>query len=191
MSTSDPFGSYPNNPYSFQETPSAELPPEMLRGLVHHVPALGILTIVQGGLVTLAGLFLVAMAALVPVIMRADGAFGGVGPGNPRRPMPADAEWFILVIYGCAGVFAIALGVLNIVGGVSMMRFRRRTLGIVTLSCGLLSLFGCYCFPTALGLFIYGLIVLLNAPVKRAFEMGAEGDTSKDIQAHFARLPVP
>ena len=189
MSTSDPFESYPQNPYSFQETASAQIPQDMQRGLVHHVAALGILTIVQGALVTLMGLFLIGMAAVVPAMIKAQGGFPNQ-PGMPQRPMPAEMEWVLLAVYGGAGVIAVALGVLNIVGGIGVMRFRGRILGIVALSSGLLSIFGCYCFPTALGLFIYGLIVLLNGPVKRAFEMGTEGVSSTEIQAHFARLPV-
>ena len=189
MSTSDPFESYPQNPYSLQETASAQIPQDMQRGLVHHVAALGILTIVQGALVTLMGLFLIGMAAVVPAMIKAQGGFPNQ-PGMPQRPMPAEMEWVLLAVYGGAGVIAVALGVLNIVGGIGVMRFRGRILGIVALSSGLLSIFGCYCFPTALGLFIYGLIVLLNGPVKRAFEMGTEGVSSTEIQAHFARLPV-
>ena len=50
------------------------------------------------------------------------------------------------------------------------------------------SIAGCYCLPTAIGLFVYGLIVLLNEPVKRAFAMGEQGRTAAEIQNHFARL---
>jgi len=189
MSTNDPSANHSQNPYSFQETPGAELPSDMQRGLVHHVPALGILTIVQGGLVTLLGLFLTGLAILVPYLLNANGGFGGPA-GMQGRPMPPEARWVMMAAYGVSGILAVALGVLNIVGGVRMLKFRGRIFGIVSLSVGLLSIVGCYCFPTALGLFIYGLIVLLNEPVKRAFEMGAEGATSADIQSRFARFPA-
>lgn len=72
-----------------------------------------------------------------------------------------------------------------------MLKFRGRTLGIVALSSGLLSIAGCYCLPTAIGLFIYGLIVLLNEPVKRAFAMGEQGRSASEIQTHFDRLLQP
>ena len=40
---------------------------------------------------------------------------------------------------------------------------------IVMLCTGMLSIATCYCFPTRFALAIYGLIVLLNGPVKLAF----------------------
>ena len=94
MSSNDPFGANTHNPYNFSDTPQVQLPPDLQRGLVHHMTALSILTIA-----------------------------------------------------------------------------------------------GCYCLPTAIGLFIYGLIVLLNPSVKRAFEMGEQGYSANKIQNHFARLP--
>jgi hypothetical protein len=75
--------------------------------------------------------------------------------------------------------------------GIRMLKFRGRTLGIVALSSGLLSIAGCYCLPTAIGLFIYGLIVLLNEPVKRAFAMGEQGRSASEIQNQFDRLLQP
>lgn len=192
MPTNDPFSSQSENPYSFTETPRAELPLEMQRGLVNHVPVLGVLTIVQGSMVALVGIFLVAMAVLVPAMMGAGGVFP-VGPGMPQRPappMPAPAEWIMAGVYGAMGLTAIGLGVLNIVGGIRILQFRGRILGIVAWSCGLLSLFSCYCFPTSIALFIYGVIVMNNAPVKRAFDMAAAGESSADIRAHYSQLPM-
>ena len=107
----------------------------------------------------------------------------------PVAPMPAGFEWMMLAVYGSMGLAFFVTGVLGIWAGIRMIKFRGRKLGFVALSVGLLSFFGCYCLPTAIGLFIYGLIVLLNPSVKRAFEMGEEGYTANEIQNHFARLP--
>ena len=189
MSSNDPFGSNTHNPYSFQETPSAQLPGDMQRGLVHHVTALSILTIVQGSLVTLFGLGLTAMAVVIPAILKAQGGMPRQ-PGMPAGPpMPVNMELIMLSVYGGMGVVSLAIGVLGIWAGIRMLKFRGRTLGFVALSSGLLTIAGCYCLPTAIGLFIYGLIVLLNEPVRRAFAMGEQGHTAVEIQNHFARLP--
>jgi hypothetical protein len=55
---------------------------------------------------------------------------------------------------------------------------------------GLLTLLTCYCFPTSLGLFIYGLIVLLNDSVKLGFELADRGYSSAEIKRAFAQLPI-
>ena len=104
-------------------------------------------------------------------------------------PMPAGFELIMLAMYGSMGLISLVIGVLGIWAGIRMLKFRGRTLGIVALSSGLLSIAGCYCLPTAIGLFIYGLIVLLNEPVKSAFAMGEQGRTASEIQNQFARLP--
>lgn len=110
-------------------------------------------------------------------------------PGMPAPPMPVEMETIMLVMYGGAGLVLLSIGILGVWGGVRIMKFRSYTLGIVALSGGLLAIFGCYCAPTAIALFIYGLIVLLNPQVKQAFEMGEQGHSPADIQNHFARLP--
>lgn len=189
MSSNDPFGTNLNNPYSFSDTPQVQLPPDMQRGLVHHVMALSILTIVQGALVLLYGIGLMILAFVMPVFLQAQGGMPRQ-PGMPAAPMPAGAEWMMLAIYGSMGLVSLVIGVLGIWAGIRMIKFRGRTLGIVALSSGLLSIAGCYCLPTAIGLFVYGLIVLLNPSVKRAFELGEQGHSASEIENHFARLPA-
>ncbi len=188
MSSNDPFGTNTHNPYNFQESPSAQLPADMQRGLVHHVMALSILTIVQGSLVTLFGFGLLAMALVMPAMLKAQAGMPRQA-GMPAPAMPAEFEWMMLALYGSMGLVSLVIGVLGIWAGIRMLKFRGRTLGFVALSSGLLTIAGCYCLPTAIGLFIYGLIVLLNEPVKRAFAMGEQGRTAAEIQNHFARLP--
>jgi hypothetical protein len=188
MSTNnpDPFSTNAGNPYAFNQTTSP--PPSGSRGMVNHVMALSILMIVQGALCALCGLGAAAMAFVMPAMIRAQANMPG-GPGAPAPPMPAEMETIMLVMYGGAGLVLLSIGILGIWGGVRTMKFRGYTMGIVALSGGLLAIFGCYCAPTAIALFIYGLIVLLNPQVKQAFEMGEKGYSPADIQSHFARLP--
>ena len=156
--------------------------------MVHHVMALSVLMIVHGSVSILCGLGAGAMALIMPAILRVQGGIPRQ-PGMPAQSMPPGMEGFLLAFYGVNGVLLLSTGILGIWGGIRIMKFRGRTLGIVTLSAGLLSILSCYCFPTALALFIYGLIVLLNPQVKQAFEMGKQGRSPADIQNHFARLP--
>ena len=156
--------------------------------MVNHVIVLGILMIVQGALSTLCGLGAGAMAFVMPAIIKAQAGIPP-RPGMPAPAMPPEMEMIMLVMYGGAGIILLSTGILGIWAGIGIMKFRSRTLGIVAISAGLLGIFGCYCFPTAIALFIYGLIVFLNPQVKQAFEMGQQGYTSADIQDHFARLP--
>ena len=51
---------------------------------------------------------------------------------------------------------------------------------------GLISLFaGCYCLPTSIGLLVWGIIILINDPVKRAFEMRTAGTDKQGIDEAF------
>ena len=156
--------------------------------MVHHVMALSILMIVQGALGALIGIGAGAMALVVPAIMKAQSGFPQ-RPGMNPQPMPQEMEWFLLAIYVGIGVILLSIGGIGIWAGIRLMKFRGRTLGIVALSTGLLAIFSCYCLPTAIGLFVYGLIVLVNPQVKQAFEMGEQGRSPAEIQSHFACLP--
>ena len=188
MNDPDPFGTNTQNPYAFNPVTSPQPPSGSPRGMVNHVMALGILMIIQGALNALCGFGAAALAFVVPALMKAQAGMPG-RPGMPPQQMPPEMEWVMIVIYGGAGLVLLSTGILVIWGGIRVMKFRSYTLGIVALSSGLLAIFGCYCAPTAIALFIYGLIVLLNPQVKEAFAMGEEGRSSADIQSHFARLP--
>ena len=129
MSSNEPFESNVHNPYNFQDTPPLQLPPDMQRGLVHHVMALGILTIVQGSLVSLLGIGGCAMAVIIPLMLKAEGGMAR-RPGMPGPPMPPELEWILPLIYGSFGVVFLTIGVLGIWAGIRMMKFKGRTLGI-------------------------------------------------------------
>ena len=63
-------------------------------------------------------------------------------------------------------------------------------MAIISLSVSLLTVFTCYCLPTAAGLFIFGLIVLMDNSVKVGFDLAERGHTNAEIQQAFARLPL-
>lgn len=152
--------------------------------MVRQVPVLAVLTIVQGSLECLAGVFYAAMGPMMRTILR------GVARQQPRGASPVQdlPEGFatgMAAFYVVAGLVVLAVGALRIVAGIRGLKYRSRTLGIVSLAAGLLSVVTCYCLPTSLALAVYGLIVYLNADVGRAFEMGERGASSAEIQAAF------
>jgi hypothetical protein len=176
------------NPYqpppSLPEEPDGrnelKLPPAQEPGLVGHVRVVAILMMVQGVLEILMGLFWGAMAALFPTLT----TFLESQQNQP--PPPDEAFWFIIVLYGGIGVVHLAVGILHAFAGYRNYAFKSRTLGIVALSSGMGTLFGCYCLPTAVALSVYGLIVYLNGPVARAFAMGEEGYPGDAILVTFS-----
>lgn len=117
--------------------------------------------IVQGSLELLMGLFLIGMAGLFPALAAMDPDFAD----GPEPPI-----WFIAGIYGTMGLGISIPGILRIFAGYNVYRFRRRMFAIVTNCVGFLTMFTCYCAPTAIALGVYSLIVLLQPSVVHAFD---------------------
>lgn len=157
---SDPRSARRNlNAVSSAEPRFAPPPPVTPRGNVHHVGTLGTLMVVQGTLVLLWFLFCVFGVAVGAINMFLD----------PRLQYEG---WMLIGLYGAFGLGALAAGTLGIVAGLRVRKRRSRTLGIVALAVGWGSVVcgNVFCAPTAMALCIFGLIVLLDADVKRAFE---------------------
>jgi hypothetical protein len=146
------------------------------------VPIVAILMMVQGALEAVMGLGLVAMGGFFPVIMRMEAE--QQGPGAP--PVPAETmSWMMLIIYGGLGLVVLVAAGLHIFAGIRNYKFRGRTLGLVALGGGMVTVMTCYCAPTAIGLGVYGLITYLNPEVAQAFAMGEAGTSREDILAAY------
>ena len=104
----------------------------------------------------------------------------------PQRIHP-DMFWILTIVYGGAAIAALAAALLHVVAGLRNYRFRGRILGIVALAAGMVTLFTCYCLPTAVALGVYGLIVYLNGEVSDAFRMAEAGQSAEQIFAAFHR----
>lgn len=159
--------------------------PMIDRGYVMHVPVFGILLSVQGVLQCLMGAYMGFMGVMMPQLMQQQ-------PNNPFGPQqqlppnfPMDPESFFLLIFAVMGAINFLPGLLAIIAGIKAYGYQSRTMAIVAVSFNLLTCLGCYCGLTALPLFIYGLIVLLNGPVTEAFRMRAGGLSKEAIQRHF------
>jgi len=173
------------DPQRFQDQP---YPPHSVAtaglGMVSQIRVVAILNCVQGSLEVLMGLMLAAMAAVIPSMIAAQQA------GKPAGP-PAGFEWIMIGTYGVMGGAMLIAGPLRLYAGIQNFRYRARTLGIVSFSVGLISMLGCYCAPTSIAVFIYGLIVYLNPAVKAAFDMGQQGMNADQILTSFVAQGTP
>jgi hypothetical protein len=140
------------------------------------ITVVAILMIVQGSLEIVLGLiFAVGGPALL--------SFGSLSPGRSgATPPPGEMMTMMYGLYIGMGVVAFIIGVLKIVAGIRNLKYRGRTLGIVALASGAVALVTCYCFPTGLGLLIYGLIVYVNSSSGKAFELGEQGMSPSEIK---------
>jgi len=159
------------------------------RGMVGHAVAIGVLMIVQGVLDFLAGVAAAFYAFFMPGILAQAQQQAAQGGGQPSPPMPEHMGMIFAVGGGIVAIVMVALGLLTIYCGISVMKFQNRILTMVALSGGLITLFTCYCFPTSLILGAYGLIFLLNQPVTSAYAMRSEGRTVDEIRQVFHSLP--
>jgi hypothetical protein len=169
-STDNPYQS-PAYPYRDTTYPPEAGQPFAPQGLAAHVPAVAILMMVQGGVEIVVSLVFFLMVGVLPVAFAAmpAGAPGG-GPGPQAGPPPAAFGWMLVTLYAVMGLAAVLGGVLKVVGGWRNFRYRGRVLGIVALSSALASMLTCYCAPTAIALFVYGLIVHLSPETALAFD---------------------
>ena len=78
-------------------------------------------------------------------------------------------------------------GIINSISGFKVMSFRGRVFAIVALFSNILVLFTCWCAPTAIGMMIYGLIVLFNSDVAYAFDMVSRGASPEDVVGRYTR----
>ncbi len=184
----DPFlrtNPFSDNPYADPQLPSDGMPGPhgvpMGRGMVGHVTLVSIMMIVQGALEIIVGLFMVGMGVSMPFVFRMQQGTQGLPPNFPAESM----SWFLLIMYGGLGIVTLIAAGLHIAAGIRNYRFRNRTLGLVALIGGMVTVFTCYCAPTSIALGVYGLITYLNPEVGHAFAMGASGSTRSEILAIF------
>ncbi len=185
---SNPYQSPSFDPKQFQDYASPFPPPQNTGfGWVQQVRVVAILNCVQGGLECLMGTFLAGMGIFFFIMIQTERNKPGFGANGP--PGMAGMEWVLGGGYLVVGVVVLLAGIFRFYAGLQNFRYRKRVLGIVSLVCGLASMFGCYCAPTSIALLIYGLIVYLNPAVQAAFEMGDKGTPADAILSAF--LPYP
>lgn len=129
--------------------------------LVAQVPIFAIVMIVHGVLLAGAGIYFLVFGVLFAHNVAA-------APGEPAGP-DALMSSVMLGASGVIGVVDLLPGALQIWAGVRLRSFRSRTLGLVALGAGVMTVLGCYCAPTSIALLIWGAIVLTHDDVRSRF----------------------
>ena len=172
----------PENPYAASAMPPATDPNSIPTGggLVNQVMVLGILQIVQGALELMMAGLLIFYAVLFAFVMP------NMKDGNAQE-MPPEVMFWISI--GCAvgGAIVLVFAVLRITSGVYSFWFKQRTMMMISLIGGLVTVFTCYCSLFSIGVSIYGIIVMLDPAVRQAYQMAASGVSAEEIKARFAR----
>lgn len=144
---------------------------------VQQVRIVAILMMIHGVLCLGVAAVLIVLAVFVPQMMEQ------AQQQNPRQPPIPD---FLLMIYYVMGIPAMISGILQIVGGIYLVQFKRRMFGIVAAIACLASASTVYCGMTAIALTVYALVILLNESVRHAFEMRSRGTEPQAILAHLS-----
>lgn len=142
--------------------------------MVGQVKVVSILMMVQGGLAILMGLLQVVGSAA---------NLAGVGSRPPGN------ETLFNILFGLQlllGLAVLVVGPLTIFAGIKASKFQSRKLALVALFANILPIFTCYCAPTSLAVMIYGLIVMFNAQVAEAFQLGEQGTPPEQIIARYS-----
>jgi len=151
------------------------------RGYVRQIPILAVMTIVQGALLFVMGIFCAGYGVfflMMPQMM----------PPEERARMQAEAQGMFEVFGGVAiglGALILVIATMHFIAGIRNLKYRGRVFTIVTWILGLLASFTCYCGPTSVGLAIWGLIVFLNPAVVSAFKMAEAGMKQREIEDQF------
>lgn len=187
--TPNPYSAPNSDPGAPHRGGPIPLPAGQHRGMVGQAVVVGVLMAVQGAINLVAGVIAAIYSVFMPYVMEdvRQQAAKNAGQGA-AAPLPENFGLYFGIAFGLAAVVLFGLGILLIYSGYNVARYQRRTLAIIALMSGLVTLFTCYCFPTSLALGIYGMIFLLNQPVGLAFELRSQGYSPTEIQRSFFNL---
>ncbi len=128
--------------------------------LIRHVPILGVAMIVHGVLTAGMGIFLAAFGVLYVFNLPAQ------APGEATDDL-SSVLFFVMILLA---IPHLVPGALSVLAGWRLRTFRGRGLAIAALVSGVLTVLGCYCALSSLGISIWGLIVLLHPEVVERFD---------------------
>lgn len=157
------------------------------RGMIGHVPVLGVMMIVQGALELVMGLSVAGYAVFMPQFMQ-ELRNEAVKQGGPGAAAPVPMPTWVSIAGVTMAIAILLVSAMTIYSGINLLRLRGRLVAMLTLGAGLALVFTCYCFPTALALAIYGLITLLDPAVKQGFELRAQGHSVEDVKRWFSQV---
>lgn len=165
--------------------PGSEIPSgtQLSASILTQQRVISILLIVQGTMAILMGLLFIGAAIFVPQVIAADMQ----RQRPPGGPSLEEMRMILLATYGVMGACGVLPGILQIYAGFQNLWLRGHTLGLVAICGGVVNLGTCYCFPTALALMIYGMIIYLNPTTKMAFELAKQGQDYEMIMQQTIR----
>lgn len=175
-------GYFSDNPYQTPGTPFGYDSNTPRRGMVQQVRIVAILNGIQGLLELVMALMYLVLGGFFGLFMRAE-----MARNDPNGEVVANIMAGIMLAFG---VILLISSILRIYAALRNYQFQSRTTAIVSLCLGLLAAFTGYCAPTAIGIAVYGLIVLFNKEVTEAFEMRSKGASAEDVLATFLARPV-
>lgn len=172
------------NPYASQDLVPQAVEVAQLQamhaGWIPQIKVIGFLSIAQGVLELLMGTSMVVGSYWIGTLLK-------MQPAEAGPPPPEEMIQFLQGIYLGFGVLAMAMALVRFLTAYGCFAFRGRTWIIVSLFAGLATAFTGVCGLTSVGLCIYGLVVMFNAGVARAFEMVAEGRSVLEVKGLFAQ----
>ena len=156
----------PLNPYS---SPAYTEPPiessseeELSHTVLIQQKMIALLLIIHGCLGLLAGVVYAVAAVLMPEMIAKNGGWG---------PDPEAAKTRIAITSATMSACALIPGILQIVAGFRNWWLKGYTLGMIAIGSSLAMIGSCYCAPSALALFAYGLVIYLLPTTRRAFAL--------------------
>lgn len=90
-------------------------------------------------------------------------------PEAEAHPLDELLPGMMLGAFGLLALVQLLPGVLQVGAGLLARRYRGWALTLVALGAGLLTVFGCYCGPSSVALFVWGVLVLRDADVRARF----------------------
>jgi len=132
---------------------------------VGQVPLFGIALMVHGGLVLGLGLLVTAYGGF---LLEAFASMDAPQP-TPDDPGAAMLPDFLVGSMAAVGLANTLVGALQLWAGWRIRVYRSRGLGLAALCSGLITVVGCYCAPTSLGMLVWGLVILLSGDVADRF----------------------
>ena len=131
---------------------------------IKHARVLAILLMIHGGLLLAMGGYYVLFGGFmfdamldIPVPETPDNSSADMLPG------------VLMAMFGFIGLSHVLPGVLQGLAGWLLLRYRGIPLAWLAIAAGMLSLFGCYCSPTAFAIAAYAIFVLTRDDVRARF----------------------
>lgn len=140
--------------------------------MVAHAPVFAIFLMIHGAVLSIAGAFFLLYGGSLGVSFGTMPEPTGQGTEGVRS-----IENMVVGLLLVVAIGHLVAGVLQLWAGWRMRTFRSRPLVFTALIAGLITVVGCYCLPTSMGILIWGLIVVLHPAVAERFAAQRRSDS--------------